>query len=113
MIHLGFGAIGGAVATAIMCASSLATIGQQLAGAGIKMLLADQKILNGGVLDSQATRAILSGYNAEYVTEIQGAVTEGFIQGLNLAYWAALVSAMLGILAVTAIDEKGLRKVDE
>jgi EmrB/QacA subfamily drug resistance transporter len=113
MVHLGFGAIGVAVATAVMYASSLVTIGRQLAEAGIKMLPADQKVLNGGVLDSEAARSILSAFNTQDVTKIQGAVADGFIHGLSLAFWVALISALLGILAVIAIDEKGLRKVDE
>ena len=96
-----------------MYASSLATIGRQLSEAGIKMMLSDQKALNGGVLDSEAAHQILSGFSTQDATKIQVAVNDGFVHGLSLAFWVALVSAMLGILAVIAIDEKKLRKVDE
>lgn len=112
MFHLAFGAIGVAVATAIMYGTSLVALGQSLAQAGIKMLPADLRVINGGARDSQVTSKILSDFSEKEVAHIHGAITDSFVHGLSLAYIVALVCAAIGILVVLAIDEKKLRRVE-
>jgi EmrB/QacA subfamily drug resistance transporter len=112
MFHLACGAIGVAVATAIMFGSSLLAIGKSLVEAGIEMSPVDVRAINGGALNSQATRKVLADYDAKDLAGIHGAITDGFIHGLSQAYIVALVCAAIGIFIVLAIDEKKLRKVE-
>ena len=60
MTHLVYGAVAVACATAIMYAVSLSSLRKSLAAAGINMSDADQRVLNGGTLDTDSARAVLS-----------------------------------------------------
>lgn len=75
MLHLAYGAIGVAVATAIMFTSA----------AGNKT-------------------------SAEGAGALSGAA---FAHGMSLAYWPVLLSVLLGLLLVLAIDESKLHAIDE
>ena len=113
MVHLAFGAIGVAAATAVMFATSLATIRHSLAESGIIMSSADRNVLNGRAFDSDAARAVLARFNAADGEKIHSVLVDAFIRGMSMAYWLALVSAIVGLLVVIAIDEKKLRDVED
>jgi EmrB/QacA subfamily drug resistance transporter len=112
MVHLAFGAIGVAAATAVMFATSLATMRHNLAEAGIDMSSADRNVLNGRAFDSDAARAVLARFNVEDTEKIHSVLVDAFVRGMSLAYWLALVSAIVGLIVVNAIDEKKLRDVE-
>lgn len=112
-VHLAYGAIGVAVATAIMYASSLAAVGRGLARDGISMSLADQTRINAAVPGSDIVRGILAGYDAGTSAKIHEILTASFTKGLGNAFWVAFVSAVLGVLAVIVIDEQKLKSVSE
>jgi MFS family permease len=113
MVHLAFGAIGVAAATAVMFATSLATIRHSLAESGIIMSSADRNVLNGRAFDSDAARAVLARFNAADGDKIHSVLVDAFIRGMSMAYWLALVSAIVGLLVVIAIDEKKLRDIED
>jgi MFS family permease len=112
MVHLAFGAIGVAAATAVLFATSLATMRHNLAESGIDISSADKSVLNGRAFDSDAARAVLARFNAEDTEKIHSVLVDAFVRGMSLAYWLALVSAIVGLIVVIAIDEKKLRDVE-
>ncbi len=113
MLHLTYGAIGVAVATAIMYATNLSSLASGLAQAGIKMSAADQIVLSGGSVDTSAARSVLSNFSAADSEKVSVVLSEAFTQGMSHAYWPAVVSAAVGILVVLAIDEQKLQTVKD
>ena len=113
MLHLSYGAIGVAVATAIMYATNLSSLAAGLARAGIKMSAADQSVLSGGSVNTDAARSVLSNFSAADSEKVRIVLSEAFTHGMSLAYWPAVISAAIGILVVLAIDEEKLQTVKD
>ena len=113
MLHLAFGAIGVAVATAIMYASNLSSLQNGLAQAGIKMSATDQIVLSGGSFHTDAARSVLSHLGAADTQKVQAILSEAFTQGMSFAYWPAVICAAIGILVVLSIDEEKLQTVSD
>ncbi len=112
MLHLSYGAIGVAGATAIMYNSSLAALKSGLQKLGIAMPAADQATINAGAAGTEAVQAVLSRYGAQESEKIRALLTESFADGMGDAYWLALISAVVGLVAILAIDESKLHHAD-
>ncbi len=109
MLHLTYGAIGVAVATAIMYTTNLSSLAAGLVRAGIKMSAADQSVLSGGSVNTEAARSVLSNFSAADSEKVGVLLSEAFTHGMSLAYWPAVISAAIGIMVVLAIDEQKLQ----
>lgn len=107
--HLSCGAIGVAGATAIMFTSSLASLARGLGQANITMSAADQATLNASAANASASQSILASYSTDQADTIRTVLIDAFTTGMSQAYWLAVVSAVIGIGVVLAIDEKKLR----
>ncbi len=112
MFHLAFGAICVAAATAVMFISSAASLRQGLARAGIDMSSADQAVINASSPDGAAARAVLGDFDPETVERIRAVLNDAFATGLSSAYWIAVATALTGVLAVLALDERKLTSED-
>ncbi|MEM6464493.1 MAG: MFS transporter [Pseudomonadota bacterium] len=113
MMHLVYGAIGVAVATAILFAASYHRVQAALREAGISISRSDIGIINSTTPTSDNARSILARFSTEQVEKIQSALTEGFALGLSVAYWPVLFSTVVGLLVIYAIDESKLHAIDE
>ncbi|MEX3011692.1 MFS transporter [Hoeflea sp. TYP-13] len=113
MLHLAYGAVGVAVATAIMYASSLDRIQTALGQAGISLSDADLGVLNAGSAGADAAKSVLARYSAEDADKIRTILTEAFAGGMSLAYWPVLLSTVIGLFVILAIDETKLHAIDE
>ncbi len=109
MVHLSFGAMGVAAGTAIMYVTSRRSLADGLAKADIAISPTDQAALNAASPTSDAVRQILASHSTETVHTIQTVVVDAFANGLSHAYWLALATALLGIVAAIAIDERKLK----
>ena len=112
MCHLAYGAIGVAVATAIMYASSLGSLKSGLAKAGIAIPEKDQALLNAGSAFVGAGPDILQRYGTHEAGQIQTILIDAFTDGLSNAYWPVLLSTVIGMFLVLAIDESKLHAID-
>lgn len=112
MTHLVYGAVAVACATAIMYAVSLSSLRKSLAAAGIKMSDADQRVLNGGTLDTDSARAVLSRLASGESDTVRAAVNTAFDSGMNMAFVFATISVSIGVLLAILLDEKKLHKVE-
>jgi hypothetical protein len=108
MMHLMIGSIGVAGATAIMNAISLNSVEQGLGRAGISMAPADVAMLNGSEPGGAKTQAVLGEFDATATETIHDLLREAFAMGMSYAFWLALGSAFLGLLAVYAVNEARL-----
>ncbi|WP_419908082.1 MFS transporter [Hoeflea sp.] len=113
MVHLVYGAIGVAVATAIMFASSLGRIQSALKDAGISLSASDISLLNSSAADPEALKSMLSRFSAQETDKINSIATDAFAAGMSLAYWPVFVSTVIGLFVIAAIDEKKLHAIDE
>lgn len=111
-VHLALGAIGVAGATAIMYATSLASLKEGLAQAGITMSSAEQSALTGAAPDADAVRQVIANHSAQTAETVQTLLIDAFASGMSRAYWLTLILAVIGLLVVIAIDEKKLRSVE-
>ena len=111
-VHLTCGAVGVAGGTAILYMSGTRALREGLSGAGISMPPAEQTTLNAAAPGADAVTKILDAYGSEVAAKIQNIMTASFSHGLSEAYWLALASAFIGLLAVMAIDEKRLKNAD-
>lgn len=112
MAHLVYGAVSVAVATAIMCTTSLSSLGSQLAKAGIDMPAADQKAINGGTLTTRTAQAIMGKLDAHQAETVKSAIATAFDTGMNMAFVFATLSVSMGIVLALLLDEKKLHKVE-
>ena len=112
MVHLVYGAVAVACATAIMYVSSLSSLGNLLAADKIAMSDADQRAINGGTLNTDAARAVLAKLNADEVDKVKIAIASAFDTGMNTAFVFAAISASIGIILALMLDEKKLHKVE-
>lgn len=113
MMHLSYGAIGVAVATAIMFSSSLRHIQSALREAGISLSASDLNVLNSGAANSEQVKAIMASHGTQEADRISSAVTESFAAGMSTAYWPVLLSTVVGLVVIYAIDESKLHAIDE
>ncbi|WP_136658184.1 MFS transporter [Nitratireductor sp. XY-223] len=113
MLHLAYGAIGVAVATAIMYGSGLARVEAALKQAGISLSAADLSVLNAGSASAAAANNIFARYSTENADKIRSILSESFAAGMSLAYWPVLLSAVIGLFVIAAIDESKLHAIDE
>ncbi len=111
-VHLALGAIGVAGATAIMYATSLASLKNGLSQAGITMSLAEQKALNGAAPEADAVSRVLANHSAQTAETVHTLLIEAFANGMSRAYWLTFVLAVIGLFVVIAIDEEKLRRVE-
>lgn len=112
MTHLVYGAISVACATAIMYVTSLSSLREQLASAGIKLSEADQKALNGSTLTSDSASAILQKLDPAEVEKVKSAIASAFDSGMNMAFVFSTISVAIGIVLALMLDEKKLHKVE-
>ncbi|MCY6383395.1 MFS transporter [Hoeflea prorocentri] len=112
MLHLAYGAIGVAVATAIMYGSGLMRIQGALREAGISISSADISILNAGSAKAAAAGEVLARYSAGEADRIRSIISQSFAAGMSLAYWPVLLSTVLGLFLVALIDESKLHAID-
>ncbi|MTI42667.1 MFS transporter [Roseibium hamelinense] len=112
MFHLAYGAIGVAVATAIMAVSSEGQIRAGLKEAGLSLSNTAIDVLASGPASSSAAKSALSGFNASDIDKIQSLIHSAFASGMSLAYWPALASAVAGLLVIAALDESKLHAID-
>lgn len=113
MLHLAYGAIGVAVATAIMYGSGTGRIQAALKQAGISLPAADLSALSGGSTSTAAVADVLSRYSPQDAEKIRSILSDSFAAGMSLAYWPVLLSAVVGLFVIAAIDESKLHAIDE
>ena len=112
MMHLSYGAIGIAGATAIMYSTSVTSLKSGLEKLGISMSAADQATINTGAANSEAARSILARFGNEDAEKIRTLLVDAFADGMSSAYWIALISVAIGLLVIWAIDESKLHDAD-
>jgi len=112
MVHLVYGAIAVACATAIMYVASLSSLRQGLSEAGISMSEADQKVINGGSLTTDSARAVISKLGSGEAEKVKSAIAVAFDSGMNMAFVFATVSVSVGIVLARMLDENKLHKVE-
>lgn len=110
MVHLVYGALAVAVATAIMYTVSLSRIAQGLSNEGITMSAADQKALNGSSLTTEAAQNILAKFDAAQVDKIKSIVDQAFDAGMDYAFVLAMCSAAVGLALALLLDGKKLKQ---
>lgn len=113
MLHLAYGAIGVAVATAIMYGTGLTRVQNALKQAGISLSPADLSVLNAGSAKAAAAGDVLARYSTEDADKIRSILSESFAAGMSLAYWPVLLSTLIGLFVIAAIDEAKLHAIDE
>jgi DHA2 family methylenomycin A resistance protein-like MFS transporter len=113
MVHLGMGAIGVAVGTAILSGVSAAKFQQGLAALGPAVSPADQVALSRAAAGTDASQAILGRFSPEVAEKITAALGDAFVAGLHRAYWFALVLALIGVVVSLSLDDSKLTKVDQ
>ncbi|MFA3919784.1 MFS transporter [Ruegeria hyattellae] len=109
MVHLVYGAIAVAFATALMYAASLARLAQQLAADKIDMSNADQHAINGGALATDQAKAAVSHFDTAQVTQIRDALATAFNSGMDMAFVFACLSALVGLVLSAMLNEKKLQ----
>ncbi|WP_170789845.1 MFS transporter [Ruegeria lacuscaerulensis] len=112
MTHLVYGAISVAFATAIMYATSLSSLGKQLAVDGIKMSDADQRAINGGTLTTDSAKTVMAKLTPTEAEQVKTAIASAFDSGMNMAFVFAAISVSVGMILATMLDEEKLRKVE-
>ncbi len=112
MVHLVYGAISVACATAIMYVTSLSSLGRQLKFDGIDLSAADQKTINGSSLTSDSARAVMQKLGSGDAEKVKSAIQSAFDSGMNMAFIFAMLSVSVGILLAVMLDEKKLHKVE-
>ena len=112
MTHLVYGAIAVACATAIMYATSLASLRTSLSDAGVNMSDADQKIINGGTLTTKSAQAVMQKLDPGEAEKVNTAIATAFDAGMNMAFVFATISVSAGIVLARLLDEKKLHKVE-
>ncbi|MGI9370570.1 MAG: MFS transporter [Ruegeria sp.] len=111
MVHLVYGAVAVALATAIMYMVSLSRLGSQLTASNVDLSLADQKALNGGTLATKSAHAILDRVSSADAEVIRSAIKSAFDSGMDMAFLFATLSAMVGLVLALMLDEAKLHKV--
>ena len=76
------------------------------------MSAVDQVAINTGAANTPAARSILERYGTDDADGIRTVLTEAFAHGVSQAYWIALISAVVGLLVIMAIDESKLHNAD-
>lgn len=108
-VHLSTGALGVAGGTAIMYASSATSLSQGLARADISMSAADQATINAAMPGAERVHEVLAKYGDPAAETIRTTMTDAFVDGLRHTFWLTLAAAILGVLAVLAINEQKLK----
>ncbi|MEX0349299.1 MAG: MFS transporter [Paracoccaceae bacterium] len=109
MVHLVYGAIAVAVATALMYTASLSRLAHQLAADKIDMSDADQRMINGSALSTDRAKAVIDHFDPAQVAQIKDALGLAFNGGMDMAFIFACLSALVGALLSATLDEKKLR----
>lgn len=112
MVHLVYGAISVACATAIMYMVSLTSFRDHLASAGVDMSAADQRALNGGTLTTQTAEAVMHKLSTGDAEKVKTALATAFDSGMNMAFVFSTLSVSIGIVLALMLDEKKLHKVE-
>ena len=112
MFHLSFGAIGVAGATAILSAVSAVKLQQGLAAMGVNLSTADQMILNGGTVQTEAFRKIIDGLSPQIGDRVRMLAQEAFTTGIHRAYLLALAFTVIGVFVALSLDKEKLTKVN-
>ncbi|WP_170525886.1 MFS transporter [Ruegeria arenilitoris] len=112
MVHLVYGAISVACATAIMYMVSLSSFREHLAKAGIDMSLADQKAVNGGTLTTKTAQAVMKNFSAPEAEKIKSALSMAFDSGMDMAFVFSTLSVSIGLVLALMLDEKKLHKIE-
>jgi DHA2 family methylenomycin A resistance protein-like MFS transporter len=109
MVHLVVGAIGLAMATAILNASSLSRLGAGLEAAKISMTSQQVATLNGSVPGGGKVQGVLTHLDPAQTETVHTLLREAFARGMGDAFWVCLVAAVLGLLCVLSINESTIR----
>ncbi|MGV6803609.1 MAG: MFS transporter [Ruegeria sp.] len=112
MVHLVYGAISVACATAIMYMVSLSSLRQQLATAGVDLSSADQKAINGGTLTTKTAAAVMQKLGSAEADKVKTALATAFDSGMNMAFVFSTISVSIGIVLALMLDEKKLHKIE-
>ncbi|MCL6284629.1 MFS transporter [Ruegeria sp. 2012CJ41-6] len=109
MVHLVYGALAVAFATALMYSASLTRLGHDLAVDKIDMTQADQRVINGGVLATEQAKTVVSHFDTAQIAQIKDALGTAFSSGMDMAFVFACLSALVGLLMSALLDEKKLQ----
>lgn len=112
MVHLVFGAISVACATAIMYMVSLSRLADRLSAAGVNMSTADQKAINGGTLTTKTALAVMQKFSADEAETIKAALASAFDSGMNMAFVFSTLSVSIGVVLALMLDEKKLHRIE-
>lgn len=111
MSHLGMGAIGVACATAVLATASSNHFGRALETLGITVSAADQRTLNGGSPDSEATIDILKHFSSEEASKITTAIEQAFTYGFHRAFLVPLGFTLVGLVLMLFLKKQ--KRADE
>lgn len=106
MSHLGMGAIGVAVSTAVLTATSARQLSHGLDKIGMTMSDADQRALNGGSPRSPMTQDILGKFTPQEATRITDAMEHAFATGMHRAFLVPLGFTAVGLVLVWFLKAK-------
>ena len=112
MVHLVYGAVAVACATAIMYGVSLASLAKQLVADGITLSSADQRTINGGSLTTDAAQAVIAKLSSAEAEKVKTAVATAFESGMNMAFVFAALSVSVGVILAIMLDEDKLHKIE-
>ncbi len=112
MVHLVYGAIAVAVATAIMYMVSLISLRDELAAENINLTDAEQRAINGGTLATKSAQAVLEKLGPQETEKIRSAINAAFDSGMNMAFVFATISVGIGVIFALMLDEEKLHKVE-
>jgi len=112
MVHLVYGAISVACATAIMYVSSLRTLKDSLADTGISMSQADLKAINGGTLNTETAKTILQKLSPDQAEKVTEALSTAFQTGMSTAFIFSTLSVSVGVVFALMLDENKLHKIE-
>ncbi|MEM8630012.1 MAG: MFS transporter [Pseudomonadota bacterium] len=112
MVHLVIGAIGVATATAVMYIYSLGRLGEGLKTAGIDLSEADRRAINGQAPDAEVVSGVVSKLASGQGDKLREVLTDSFAAGVSVSFWVAVIPAVIGLLAMLALDSEKLQGVD-
>lgn len=112
MVHLVYGAVSVACATAIMYVVSLSNLRDRLASSGIDLSDAEQRTINGGTLNTESARAILAKLTPAELEHVKQAISSAFDSGMSMAFVFSTISVSVGIVLALMLDEDKLHKVE-
>ncbi|MEM7462873.1 MAG: MFS transporter [Pseudomonadota bacterium] len=112
-VHLAFGALGVAAATAIVYVTGSSGLNTGLSSAGIELAQSKIDMLNSATPDSAGVREVLASLKPGEANTVRELMISTFHAGVRNAYWLALFWAVVGVFAVLSIDEERLKQAKD